>query len=72
MTWPQISAIVKPITQRYTLADIRAANGVNGAIGMEPNRRLMPRAASVAARNAPEMEANEIAWSTISGVRNCA
>ena len=51
---------------------MRAANGVAGAIGMEPNRRLMPWTASVAARNAPEMEANEIACSTINGVRNCA
>ena len=44
----------------------------SGAIGMEPNRRLMPCAASVAARNAPEMEANEMACSTIRGVRYCA
>ena len=51
---------------------MRAASGVNGAIGMDPNRRLMPCTASVAARNAAEIEANEMACSAISGIRYCA
>ena len=44
---------------------MRAAIGVSVAIGMDPNRRLMPWAASVAAWNAPEIEANDIACSAI-------
>ena len=35
MMYPHISAIASAIAHRYTLADMRAANGVNGAIGMD-------------------------------------
>ena len=41
-------------------------------IGIESNRRLMPFTESVAARSAPVIAANEIPWSAISGIRNCA
>ena len=58
--------------QRYMLADMRAASGVSGAIGMALNRRLMPCTESVADRNAADMAANAIACSAISGIRYCA
>ena len=38
------------------LADIRAASGVSGAIGMALNRRLMPCTESVADRNAADID----------------
>ena len=54
------------------LADMRAASGVSGAIGMDLNRRLMPCTESVADRKAAETAANEIASSAISGIKYCA
>ena len=54
------------------LADMRAASGVSGPIGMALNRRLMPCTESVADRNAADTAANAIACSTISGIRYCA
>src|SRR5271167_3533726 len=56
---------------RYTLADTRASTGVNGAIGMDLNRRLTPCSESIAARKADEMAANATACSVTKGVTYC-
>ena len=57
---------------RYSLADMRAASGESEAIGMALKRRLIPRSASIADRNAADTAPNVIATTTIIGVRNCA
>ena len=54
------------------LADMREASGVNGAIGMDSNRRLMPCTESVADRKAADTAANATACNAISGIRYCA
>ena len=65
-------ATVSATVHRYTAAEMRAATGVNGAIGMDLNRRLMPSTESVAARNAVDIAANVMASSAINGIRYCA
>ena len=72
MTCPHTRETISAITQRYMLAVIRAASGVNRAIGMDRNLRLMPCSASIADRNAADTAAKKMAWSTINGVRYCA
>ncbi len=69
ITWPQATDTASAMQQRYMLAVIRDASGVSTGIGIARNRRLMPCTESVADRNAAEMAANQMACSTINGVR---
>src|SRR4051812_42897445 len=69
ITWPHATETISAMTQRYMLAVMRDASGVSEAIGIALNRRLMPSTESVADRNAADTAANQIAWSTINGVR---
>ena len=60
------------IVARNILADIRAATGVQAAMGIAMNRRLMPSMWSVAARRAAVIDENAAPCSRISGIANCA
>ena len=71
MTWPHTSETASAMQQRYMLADMRAASGVSGAIGMALNRRLMPCTESVADRNAADTRGERDGCSAMSGIRYC-
>ena len=72
MTYPQATDTASATQHRYMLAVSRDESGVSVAIGIARKRRLMPCTESVAERNAADTAANQIACSTMSGVRYCA